>query len=156
MIFLIFGILSILGSVSSLILSFVYETPLYVISLISCIISAVFFFTLYYMKKDIARLEDNISILQNSLNECRDKLNLAPLEKEYPNEDEEDELEEDEETDEEDFDEDDFDETELDDTELDEDDEDECNQAQDDECPACFYHIEKHEDECPNCGYKLK
>jgi hypothetical protein len=102
------------------------------------------------MKKDIVRLEDNISILQNSLNECRDKLNLAPLEKEYPNEDEEDELEEDEETDEEDFDEyEEFDEDE-------EDDEDERNQAQDDECPACFYHIEKHEDECPNCGYKLK
>ena len=158
MIFLIFGILSILGSVSSLILCFVYASPIYAISLVSCIISAVFFFTLYYMKKDIARLEDNISILQKSLNECRDKLGLAPLEKEYPDEDE---LEEDEE----DFDEDDFDDTELDEDELDEDepadftedeDFDELNEAQDDECPNCFSHVESYEEECPNCGYKLK
>ena len=152
MIFLIFGILSILGSVSSLILCFVYETPLYVISLVSCIISAVFFFTLYYMKKDIARLEDNISILQKSLNECRDKLGLAPLEKEYPDEDE---LEEDEETDEEDFDETELDEDEP--TDFTEDDEfDELNEAQDDECPNCFCHVESYEEECPNCGYALK
>ena len=109
------------------------------------------------MKKDIARLEDNISILQNSLNECRDKLGLAPLEKEYPDEDE---LEEDEETDEPDFDEYDFDETELDEDEpadfTEDEDFDELNEAQDDECPNCFSHVESYEDECPNCGYKLK
>ena len=114
--------------------------------------SAALFFTLYDMKKDIDRLYENVSIVQKSLNECRDKLGLAPLEKEYPDEDE---LEEDEETDEEDFDEDDFDEDEPADFTEDED-FDELNEAQDDECPNCFSHVESYEEECPNCGYKLK
>ena len=135
MIFLIFGILDVISAIASVVLCFVFETPLYLIGVIPCVMSAVLFFTLYDMEKDIDRLDKNVSIVQKSLNECREKLGLAPLEKENPKEEKnaptvDNSVEVDEEI-------------------------SDLNQLQKDECPSCFQKVSPTDKLCPNCGFVL-
>ena len=89
MIFLIFGIIDLIATIIMLIFTFITPHPASFISLIALVLNCILFFSLYGMRKDVNRNEENIFILQNSLNECRKKLGLAPLEKEYPEEEEE-------------------------------------------------------------------
>ena len=105
MLFLIFAIISLVGAGFSLILLFCFQNPSFLLSFFSCIINAILFFALDFMRLDIKRHEKEISKLKQSLNEYREKFETPTSRK---------------------------------------------------QCPACFYHIEKHEEECPNCGYKLK
>ena len=89
MIFLIFGILELICSIILAIFMFEEPSVLTVIPLIAMVLNCSLFFTLYGMYKDVQRQEENISILQDSLNQCRKKLGLAPLKKEYEEEKEE-------------------------------------------------------------------
>lgn len=93
MIFLIFGILETIATVVMAIFAFKAPSALTIISLIVMALNCVLFFSLYFslycMRKDVDTNEENISILQDSLNQCRKKLGLALLEKEYEEEKEE-------------------------------------------------------------------
>ena len=89
MIFLIFGIIELLGTIVFAVFTFILPEPIMFGLLISLILNCILWFTLYGMYKDIQRQEENISILQDSLNQCRKKLGLAPLKRENEGEEQE-------------------------------------------------------------------
>ncbi len=176
MIFLIFGVINLIAAIVMAIFAFMSPNPASFVSLITAILNCILFFGLYAMRKDVNRNEENISILQDSLNECREKLGLKILERESEDEQEEEseqdafredtaeeDFEEDafrEDTAEEDFEQDAFREDTAEENfeeDVDEDIfEDDRNIPNDNECPACFHKISPNDKECPNCGYKLK
>ncbi len=89
MIFLVFAILELIATIVMAIFAFKAPNPISIISLIIMALNCILFFSLYGMRKDVDTNEENISILQDSLNQCRKKLGLAPLKKEYEEEKEE-------------------------------------------------------------------
>ena len=88
MIFLIFGIIELICTIVFAFFTLTFPEPIMFGLLIALILNCILWFTLYGMYNDINRQEENISILQDSLNQCRKKLGLAPLEKENKDEDE--------------------------------------------------------------------
>ena len=91
MIFLIFGVINLIAAIVMAIFAFMSPNPASFVSLITAILNCILFFGLYAMRKDVNRNEENISILQDSLNECREKLGLKILERESEDEQEESE-----------------------------------------------------------------
>jgi DNA-directed RNA polymerase subunit RPC12/RpoP len=89
MIFLIFGIIELLGTIVFAVFTFKFPEPIMFGLLIALILNCILWFTLFGMYKDIQRQEENISILQDSLNQCRKKLGLAPLKRENEGEEQE-------------------------------------------------------------------